>query len=268
MRLRFRIDPETDNFIFFTSEEDRRAAEEERRFIRKYLFEEEGNAVVEATFIVTTTLFVIFLLISFGFLFYQETLLQATANEVATSIARTYSYERKDPVTGYITSESIADQGFDGLYWISQNGNLTRTKKNIAEKYTSRILKRSRFYNCKEQAISVDINKSSLVAFQNEITVTVSESYYIPFTRFFGISQSILKREYKAKSLCYDILGAQRYYNGIKSIAKGISEKSQILKSVKNISSIAKSIINGEKNLITAFTSKIMNDVDGDGDGN
>lgn len=47
--------------------------------------------------------------------------------------------------------------------------------------------------------------------FQNEVIVTIEESYYIPFAGLLGVEDGLLKRKYVGKAQCVDVLGAQSY---------------------------------------------------------
>lgn len=217
------------------------------------LYDENGNSVIEAAFIVTTVLFVIALIIMLGFYHYQVTLLQTTADEVATSIARTYTYEKKDPITGYIGKDELDDFGFTAsCYWLIGDIGFISTSKNQnekdeAKKMAEQLLSRRRFMRSHGKTdVNVEIGHSELALFQNEIKVTISESYYIPFAQLLGVKDSVLKVTKSSKAICYDHIGANGYYQTFNTIAE-IFGKSETGKLIKNITDIIGSIMNAFK---------------------
>lgn len=212
---------------------------------------ENGNSIVEATFVVTITIFLIATIIMLGFYHYQITLLQTVADEVSTQIARTYAYENKDPITGFIGSADVVDHNIiESSYWVFQF--FCDTKQAEAEetqKLTRQLLSNRRFMAAKRKAnIDVDIRHSELLFFQNEIEVTVSEEYYIPFAQFLGVDDSILKVKKSSKAICVDIMGANGYYQALLEISKAFGS-SEIGKMLNNISGIFKAFGNSGKNL-------------------
>lgn len=167
----------------------------------KMLLNEEGNTVIEATFVVTICIIVVFVLLVIGFIFYQENLLQSVANQTANGIARTYPYSKKDPVTGYIGENNLADQGlFESAYWFQskdytanikvdkKNGESFKSKLQIlsllgnkkvnheaieAVDLANKLTNKRRLYACQYYEYNVEIKQSDEVMFQNEITVSI-----------------------------------------------------------------------------------------------
>lgn len=247
------------------------------------LKDENGNSVVEAIFVVTTTLFMLFLIIMLGFAFYQEGLLQCTADDVATSIARTYSYKRKDPVTGYISKQNLKDNGFiDSAYWLttgkytsvrekgkadtSSGGFLSSRSRAEAEEATAMItnlLKKRRFMLAQDYKYEVSIRKSELVAYQNEVTVTITEDYYIPFARLLGVEESVISRSYTGRAICFDLMGSRCYDNVFQVLIKNLTTETKVIKTgvkiVKNITNSAKNTKTTVENLVDLFLDKEEN---------
>lgn len=219
------------------------------------LKDENGNSFIEATFVFTTALFLIALIIMFGFFYYQEVLLQTVADEVSTSISRTYPYELKDPATGYIERKNLADQGLmESSYWCVGSVGFFNDSKNHkeeqeAEKLVKRLLSDRRLMAASGgPRINVEIGHSGLAAFQNEVKVTVSEDYYIPFASFFGIKNSTITVSKSSRSLCYDVIGAEGYYQTIMEFADLIS-KNNVGNFWDNLSTIIQKATEGGKNI-------------------
>lgn len=227
---------------------------------------ENGNSIVEATFVVTITLFMLATIIMLGFYHYQITLLQTVADEVSTQIARTYSYKKKDPLTGFISKDHLADKNItEASYWVLGDVNIlgaaegpkNQIEEDEAEKLTKQLLSNRRFMAAYgETKIDVDIQHSELVLFQNEVRVTVSEEYYIPFAKFLGAQNSILKVSKSSKALCFDVVGANGYYQTLMEIANFFG-KSEVAKMVQNLTGIFKNVINAGKNLATVLFNGI-----------
>lgn len=195
---------------------------------------EEGNAVIEATFAVTVCLVFLTFIIMFGLLFYQETLLQSIANETATDIARSYTYKKKDPITGYIGNKNLRDLNlFEAAYFLtgSQNTEAELKGEKLAEALNNkeRLLQGSKF------KADVTIQRNQSTWFQNEVCVTVSNEYKIPLLSFIGMDGNKgIKREYVGRAICYDPVGSKGYYNMICVMAKNAGSQ-KIFKKVTKI---------------------------------
>lgn len=219
------------------------------------LADENGNSVIEATVVTTIVIFMIFILMIMGFLFYQEALVQTVANEAATSIARTYSYERKDPVTGYIGVDELADQGWSGsLYWLSDLSGKKAKEETEAKNVAKKLMDKRRLMACQTYECEVEIGKSDVTWFQDEITVTITETYSVPFVRLLGVSsdKSVITRKSMGRALCYDVIGAKSYYNTLSVLSKNIGDQAMI-KMVKNIVKIATTSVDAVTNVIKMF---------------
>ncbi len=182
--------------------------------IYTHLKSEDGNTMIEATFVVTITLVVLTVIMMLGFIFYQESHLQSAANLTAIQVARTYPDRRKDPVTGFIEEGELGEKGiFEGMYYlIGEGSGRVDEAKGVGRELAKKNLERGRVllsHTVTEPEIK--IAKSSSAMFQNEVIVTIEESYYIPFAGLLGVEDGLLKRKYVGKAQCVDVLGAQSY---------------------------------------------------------
>lgn len=218
--------------------------------LKKYVLklkDENANSVIEATFVVTVAIIIIAVLIMWSFLFYQETLLQSAANRTASDIASTYPYKKKDPVTGYIGINNLEDQGFwESAYMLS--GDVGFNSKNAleveeAKKLCEELIDNNRLLRGQDYNCTVEIKSSDKAFFQQEITVTVSETYSIPFAKMLGIDNSQIKREYTGYAQCVDIIGAKSYYNMLNAVAKRLAKDTPV-KIVNQIVNIMKNFTN------------------------
>ncbi len=229
------------------------------------LGDEGGNTIIEATFIVTITLFMLVFLLLYGIVKYQFATMQSVANEAATGLARTYSYTQyssgldissgavgKDPVTGFILPTRLTDQGLiSSTYWLGsfssssaemkKNGklptnffntkNTMKNREGLAE--IEKLISRRSFMVAQDYKYDIEIKHSELAWFQNEIIVTIEESYNIPLAKVLGAPNGILKRTVVGKAICTDYLGAYSYYNTLNK-AVGAASDNPIAKTLKN----------------------------------
>ena len=224
--------------------------------ILKRIKDESGNTFIEASFIMTISLIVLLLLILFGFIFYQESLLQTVADDTARRIASTYTYEKKDPVTGYITTANLRDQGLvDSMYYLTGE----RFGKDIKEEKEGKalakaLLNRKRLRACQSFDYSIDVRNSDAVLFQKEVVVTLEEKYSIPFLKMLGVNNptGTITRKYSSKALCFDYVGAETYYSTLSAVSKNIGNL-QLFKAVQYVVGIVTHMTNGSSNLVKAF---------------
>ncbi len=231
--------------------------------IRSNLGEEDGNTVIEAIIVVTMTVIFIYILLVLGFFFYQRSVLQAIADYTATSIARTHSYVHKDPVTGYIGSVNMKDRGFgQTLYWLTQwddyRANEEMEGENLYKVYEQKL--RLMAYTG-EFNPSVEVKRSGIVMFQDEVTVTAEVNYFIPFTKIFGVADGLVRVKAASRAICADIMGQDTYYRTINSFIKGASELN-ITKIVKSAVNIVKNITSAAGDLTSAIVDSTIPEVD------
>lgn len=184
---------------------------------------ESGNTVIESVFIVTMTMIVVCVLILFGFLFYQKTLLQTVVNEATTQLSRTYTYDYKDPFIGYIAREDIKHGIINDCYplFTPSEGNATAyssthlsssNNKKTNEAIEANWFVTSRLNNYRfmapagETEVSTKVYDSTYVFFHAEIEITVTESYSIPLLRMLGVSDPIVEFKASSRALCTDML--------------------------------------------------------------
>ena len=209
----------------------------------KRLKDESGNVAIEAVFVVTITIITICILIMFGFLYYQKSLLQAVANETATQMGRTYSYESKDPFIGYISEEKLLKEKlFDYCYFfkspskedaVSYAGTSSHSNDMVANEsieaawFAAARLNQYRFMsaNANTTTVSAKVYKSELVKFQSEIEVVISEEYSIPLLGFFGMTDPV-KCEASSRAICTDMLNYYSMCNFISEVEKKLMEDS------------------------------------------
>ena len=220
------------------------------------LKDESGNTMIEATFVMTLSLIIVLLMLLFGFIFYQETLLQTVADDTARKIASTYTYTNKDPVTGYITTDSLRDQGFvDSMYFLTgENSGKDFKEEKEAKSLAKTLMNKKRLRACQSFEYNIDIRNSNMVFFQKEIVVSLEEKYSIPLLNMLGMNSSdgLITRKYTAKALCYDHIGAQSYYSTFAALAKNVGNL-QLFKAIHYVVKTVKSVINGSSNLVSAF---------------
>lgn len=154
--------------------------------IRK-IKDESGNAVIESTFVVTTVMMVICVLLFFGFIFYQQTAIQAIANDTAVKIAATYSYECKDMDMGFISvgnKKDIKGISSPNLYYSLIRGNKESDAVKKAKWYAGAKMNQFRLLkNDQSTKVDVKIRDCKESIFRRECVVTVEESYAPPILK-------------------------------------------------------------------------------------
>lgn len=228
--------------------------------VYRHLKSDNGNTMIEATFVVTIAIVVVTVIMMLGMVFYQESLLQSAANLTATQIARTYSFKQKDPVTGYIDEGALKKQGFlEGAYFILDNatgrkGQGVSLGKTLAKKNAD---KGRMLASHEVKAPVVVIRNSDVAKFQKEVTVTIEESYNIPFVKLLGVDDGKLTRKYTGKALCVDVLGAKSYHNVFAVVTKNLASEGSV-ETIKNVVKLVTNVIDSAGNLNTFIQKQFM----------
>ena len=224
-------------------------------WIKNKLGDESGNSVIEATFIVTTTVVFLFIIMLLGFLFYQKNVLQIIADQTTSSIARTHSYKHKDPITGYIGKNQVADRGFiEAAYWLMQNDDFRSFEEAEAKKLYNTYEKRLRLmaYTGSFEP-KVEGKHSDIVLYQDEVIVTAEVKYFIPFTKFMGVNDGNISVKATSRALCADLMGQDTYFRTLNAVVKAASKETGVGELIKHITGTIKNIVNAGGDLARAL---------------
>ena len=222
--------------------------------LKALIDDEGGNSIIEATFIVTLTVIFIFIVMLLGFVYYQNILLQSVANQTAVSIARTYTYKNKDPVTGYIHSANLHDLGF-----IESSYLLFGSDKNAAEaaemkRLAKKLEENNRLISYSGNAFIVDdktkVQSSGAVLLQNEVVVVLEAKYSVPLVGFFGVNdggKTVIRAS--GRAICADMLGMHNIDRALDAVAKTLGSAAP-LQIVQKVTKCVENIFNASGNLV------------------
>lgn len=231
---------------------------------------ESGNTVIESVFIVTTTMIVVCVLILFGFLFYQKTLLQTVVNEAATQLSRTYTYDYKDPFIGYIDREDIKHGVINDCYQLiasskssasaySSAHQSSSNKKTTNEAIEANWFVASRMNNYRFMAsagnteASTKLYRSTYVPFHMEIEITVTEKYTIPLLKLLGVSDPMAEFTASSRALCTDML----WYYSMNGFVSEMTDKLANDTGLNEIEGVATSALGIIGNLCNAIRTNM-----------
>lgn len=225
--------------------------------MKALLDDEGGNSVIEAIFIVTLTVLFIFIVIILGFVYYQNILLQTVANQTAVSIARTYTYENKDPVTGYIPSANLHDLGFKESSYLLFGGEKNMKEAEEMKRLAGKLEKNNRLISYSGNSFIVDdktkIRSSDAVMFQKEVVVVLEAKYYVPLAGFFGVDdggKTIIRAS--GRALCADMMGLHSIDRTIDALVSTASDAAPF-KIIQRITKCIENIFNASGNLVDVF---------------
>ena len=216
--------------------------------MKKSVKSESGWIMLEASFVVTIVMICVAILIVAGFMSYQRTLVNIVANDTATSIAEVYSETVKDPFCGYIDSKEFYKTKLYRYLRDAISGNLKNTNIKKAKWYADYRLSKNSFWKNEGYDIDVKVQPKKGKLFQNQIVVTVSQKFNVPFVSLFGIDRHV---EYKSTAYadCVDYID---YFNTISltvSQAKKLEDAILGKETTKLISTIDTFINNYKKTL-------------------
>ncbi len=101
--------------------------------LKSYIKDENGEVMLESTLVMMFTMFVLIAMISVGFLFYQQAMVNTVAADIANDIASSYKLTNQDMGSNDVTANSLNDVK---LYRTSiAMTNMKAMHKDRAEEY-------------------------------------------------------------------------------------------------------------------------------------
>ena len=169
---------------------------------RKVLRDAEGMEAVEGLLVLTAMTLMLVFFISFGFLFYQQSVVTTAANDAATRIAQSYAYSGADPVMGFI-SRSMRVSLSPYRYW---NKRLETGRESMAEKYALWYLRKASFA-LEEGRPEIQVTTVHDGLAQRHVEVSITARYEVPvggMLHFIGVDRVV---EYHAtgRAVCLDL---------------------------------------------------------------
>lgn len=167
--------------------------------------DEQGEIMLESMLALLVTLFVLFFLISLGFLYYQQWMVQTAAEDAANKIAETYSCTATDPIIGYTDVRRICDRK---LYrYMANKESIKNKNKKMARQFAVYRLKKGSLARQKaEPDIKVEVKDDNLA--RRHITVEITCRYEIFLGDFLEIFQIKKTRMFKGygQAECLDLI--------------------------------------------------------------
>lgn len=189
--------------------------------VQKLHKEKSGNLVIEASFVLTFTLVMIVVLINLGFILYEQTLIDATAQETATEIANVYSSLCRDPEIGFVNDSNFYKTNlyrYVTNFFSSSQDNKAIQKGKWFALYK---IKKGNLIKDEPKDIVVDIQKRPGTLLVNQVVVTITSEYEIPLTKIWGGNNTMLFTA-TAKANCIDLLD---YFGTVSMVEDDIIKK-------------------------------------------
>ena len=162
----------------------------------------DGMEAVEGVIVLTVMTFLFVFFLSFGFLFYQQSVVLTTANDTASRIAQSYAYGGADPVMGFI-SKAMRVGLSPYRYW---TGKLENKRSDMGEKFAVWYLKKASFAIPQgEPVVQVRTVHDGLA--QRHVEVEITARYELPLggiLTYIGVDKIV---EYHAvgRAVCVDL---------------------------------------------------------------
>ena len=232
----------------------------------------EGMEAVEGLLVLTAMTLMLVFFMSFGFLFYQQSVVATAANDAATRIAQSYAYGGADPVMGFI-SRSMRVSLSPYRYWLSldMTPSLQERREDMAEKYAKWYLSRASF--ALEQGTPEIIARTVHDGLaQRHIEVDITVSYELPvgwILQLIGIDKVV---EYHAtgRAVCLD-LSDYIYTVNTANAFTNYTAGSKLLGAFNSVAGLAQKIRNTVAKVRLAMNEERESDVgsgfSGGGDG-
>lgn len=199
---------------------------------------QDGTIMLEATFCMILCLFVIFLLISVGFLLYQKVLVNVVANEIAEQISQTYQYSSMEDMSHIEKNDIVTANLY--RYSIFKEGSMKRANQQKAGRLAKQRIDRTSLAKAtSDPTVTVTPVKDDIGRLHYEVTVT--QEYTFLLGEFLDVMGLGATRTLSATAYARgtDIL---HYVNNVrfaKFVGTELADKLSILdKSIKLISSI------------------------------
>ena len=173
---------------------------------KKINMKDEGaNFVIEASFVMSIAVVMIAVLINLGFITYEHSLLQATANKTASNIANVYSSICRDPEFGYVNDSNFYKTN---LYRYVTNFFTSSSDDRASRKgawYSLYNIKRNKMMKDEPKNINIDVEGRKGTILLNQVIVTIKSEYSVPLSQIWG-GNNKMTFTVTGRSNCIDLL--------------------------------------------------------------
>ena len=184
--------------------------------------DENANVVIEASFVMSIAVVMIAVLINLGFILYEHTQLEATANKTASNIANVYSSICRDPELGYVNDSNFYKTN---LYRYVNNfftSSLDDSSIRKGRWYALYSIKKNNMIKQSDSSIvNVEVKNRHGSVLINQIVVNIKCDYSIPLTRIWG-GNNKMTFSATGRANCIDLLD---YFDTVMMVEDDVIKK-------------------------------------------
>ncbi|MDD4095862.1 MAG: hypothetical protein PHP22_06440 [Oscillospiraceae bacterium] len=158
-----------------------------KKFFVRIKNDDGGEVMIESTIIIFITISVMLVMISLGFLFYQQAMIKTIANEIAEGIASSYKYSARS-TDFHVSQISSTDVNELHKYRSTLNyGQLESDYELIASEYVKdRVALTNLGLNSSDPEINLDFKPSNVARIRVEVVVSLESDFL-----FSGLLESL-----------------------------------------------------------------------------
>lgn len=214
------------------------------RKFRKKMKDENGNVIIEATLVLTIVMVFIFFLMMLGFYLFQYANVYIVANDTASSIASIYSFDKKEPIEGYVSKADYSDTKNTYRYITNAVKSVfsTTESEKKAKWYAYYNLNRFQYISPYEDPV-VTVSFKTLSPLKTQVNVSVTAKYDFPLvtslSHIMGTeNESLLTINASASAVVTDVseyLSRTYFYCDVMDTIAGTNTYTGIQKSLNRI---------------------------------
>lgn len=194
-----------------------------------------GEITIEATIVLVTTMFVLFAILSFGFLIYEKHNVSVTASTIAVKIAQTYAFpDNSDLETGLYTVDPAGNMHLY-RYLFGNDDALQSKNEERAQSYgITRLSNLSLASPAGEPTLTFELKNDGLG--RNHVEVTINAKYEFIGSSFLSLFGLPTTMDYQATGYaeCLDIIDYVGTVNYANTMFDAGWSGSSIVKAVKS----------------------------------
>lgn len=183
--------------------------------------DQDGNVIIEASFVMTFAVVLIAVLINIGLILYEQTLLEATANDTAAKVANVYASLCREPEFGYVSDSNFYKMNLYRYLKNFFNSSLDSVSENRGVWYSLYRVKKYKLMKDSQPNFVVDVKGRKGSILLNQVEVSVESRFQIPLTAIWGGDNETVFRAV-ARANCIDLLD---YFDTVMMIEDDIIKK-------------------------------------------
>lgn len=201
-----------------------------RKEITKKIEEERGEVMLESSFILVSVIILLLALLSISFMFYQQSMMNSVANEIAADIAKNYKFADLDMGSNTLTLNDVNETGMFRMSF-GMNG-LENSHESRAEDYANwRISFTSLGLNPQNINVDCEITRSGIGRAYVKVTVSQKTDFFLSgILDMTGVASKESLFSSTAYAECVDLMG----YTSMVNFTEYASNKLSIFESIGN----------------------------------